>query len=60
MKRVPCSSCGADMVWATTVSGKPIPIDPEPVANGNIELELVEPPLAGPIARYVKPNQGEL
>lgn len=34
-----CSSCGADVFWRTTPAGRSIPIDPEPVIGGNIELE---------------------
>jgi len=31
-----CNSCGADIEWATTASGKSIPLDIEPAANGNL------------------------
>lgn len=34
-----CKSCGASVLWAVTQNDKAIPIDPTPVANGNIELE---------------------
>lgn len=30
--------CGAPVIWATTPRGKNIPLDPEPVAGGNLEL----------------------
>jgi hypothetical protein len=34
-----CRSCGAGILWAiSTASGKPIPIDPQPVDNGNVRL----------------------
>ena len=34
-----CRSCGASIVWAVTgAARKPIPLDAEPVADGNIEL----------------------
>jgi hypothetical protein len=34
-----CRSCHAKIVWAVTTKGRPIPIDPEPVPDGNIILE---------------------
>lgn len=33
-----CGSCGAPVTWAKTAAGKVIPLDPEPVANGNVLL----------------------
>lgn len=38
----PCRSCGADVLWAVTSRGKPIPIDPEPRPDGNIVVDPVE------------------
>ena len=35
-----CSSCKARIIWARTGSGKPIPLDLEPVADGNVELDV--------------------
>lgn len=37
-RSVPCSSCGKPMVWVKTVNGKAMPIDAEPVADGNLVL----------------------
>jgi hypothetical protein len=31
-----CKSCGAPIRWAKTVSGKSMPVDVEPAANGNV------------------------
>ncbi len=32
-----CRSCNADIVWAVTdKNGKPIPLDPDPVSDGNV------------------------
>ena len=31
-----CRSCGADVEWVQTEAGKRMPVDAEPVANGNI------------------------
>ncbi len=33
-----CRSCGAQIIWATTAAGHVIPLDAEPVENGNISL----------------------
>lgn len=35
-----CSSCRADIVWATTRDGKPIPLDPQPRFYGNLTIQL--------------------
>jgi hypothetical protein len=34
-----CRSCKAPIRWAVTVGGHTMPIDPEPVADGNLRLE---------------------
>lgn len=31
-----CRSCGARVRWVKTVNGKPMPLDPQPSARGNI------------------------
>ena len=36
-----CRSCGAEIIWATTPAGKPMPLDPERVPGGNIDVEVV-------------------
>lgn len=42
-----CFSCGAEIVWALTEKGKRMPVDAEPVADGNLELDVrTDPPLA--------------
>lgn len=33
-----CRSCGAPIRWEVTVNDKRIPLDPEPVANGNLGI----------------------
>lgn len=38
MNTVPCSSCGAPMLFVKTSKGKMIPLDPEPCPDGNIFL----------------------
>lgn len=49
-----CRSCPAPIVWAlTAVKRKPIPIDPEPVDDGNIVLERMDGELvAFPISLF--------
>ena len=33
-----CSSCGAAVIWTTTHNGKRMPVDAEPVEDGNVRL----------------------
>lgn len=33
-----CKACSAPIIWAVTNTGKAIPIDAQPVANGNVVL----------------------
>lgn len=33
-----CRTCKAPIVWARTRTGMAIPLDPEPVPNGNVEV----------------------
>jgi hypothetical protein len=52
-----CRSCKKPIVWAETEKGRRIPIDPEPVNDGNITLHERErflPPLA--IVRFSIPT----
>ena len=44
-----CRSCRKQVIWATTVKGKPMPVDAEPSAAGNVLLQLV----AGDVAAIV-------
>lgn len=48
-----CRSCGAEILWSETMTGKKIPLDPEQVLGGNIVLEA-----EGALARIVKPEPG--
>lgn len=34
-----CRSCNAEIIWAVTATGKRMPVDAAPSANGNIHLE---------------------
>lgn len=35
-----CRSCDAEILWCKTLKGKSIPVDPDPVKGGNLELVL--------------------
>lgn len=43
-----CRSCGAQIIWAVTASGSKMPVDAEPVENGNLILRKTESE-SGPI-----------
>ncbi|MFD3431133.1 hypothetical protein [Nocardia fluminea] len=48
-----CRSCSAPIAWRRTAEGKRIPLDPEPVAGGNLMIAgngtaLVVGPTASP------------
>lgn len=47
-----CKSCGDPIEWRQTPAGKRIPIDPEPVEGGNLEL------VGQSIAKVVKAGTG--
>jgi hypothetical protein len=34
----PCKGCGKPVIWATTANLRPMPVDPEPAAEGNVVL----------------------
>ena len=56
-----CKGCSAVMIWATTEGGSAIPLNPDPVAGGNIVMTSV-PGAGGPDApsslraTYVTPD----
>ena len=33
-----CDSCGAEILWVKTIKGKSMPLDAQPVVDGNIVL----------------------
>lgn len=37
-----CRSCGAEILWAVTTSGKRMPVDATPEPYGNVQLETVD------------------
>jgi hypothetical protein len=60
-----CRSCKAPIIWAIARTGRPMPVDVEPIAGGNIELDEQQAtpqalrPLA-PLARLVRAEPGVL
>jgi hypothetical protein len=47
LERGHCRSCDAPIIWATTPTGKAMPIDAEPVEGGNVVIfDGPEGPLA--------------
>ena len=53
-----CESCGADILWAVAEAGtKLIPLDRDPVADGNVILVGARPTAHGaaPVARVLSP-----
>jgi hypothetical protein len=44
-----CSSCKQPILWAKTTTGKAIPLNPAPIAGGNLELK-------DGVARVVQPH----
>jgi hypothetical protein len=56
MKTV-CTSCGAPIIWAVTVSGAAMPVDVQPSARGNLLLEESEDPRQPPFATVVRGRQ---
>ncbi len=50
-----CRSCGARILWATTTNDRRIPIDADPVPDGNLVLTYPSP--AAALAIVVDPAQ---
>lgn len=50
-----CSSCGAPIRWAMTANGKPMPLDFEPVSNGNVVVRHGRAIIAG--MTILEPNE---
>ena len=45
-----CRSCDAPIIWATSKGGRTMPVDAEPVEDGNVELTERPGAFLGPIA----------
>lgn len=39
-KTARCKTCNAEIAWAITTTGKRMPVDVEPSANGNVMLRI--------------------
>jgi hypothetical protein len=46
-----CSSCHQRILWAKTSRGENIPLNPEPIVGGNLDL-------VDGVVRYVQPSGG--
>ena len=44
-----CSSCKQRIIWAKTTTGKAIPLNPDPIVGGNLDL-------VDGVARVVQPH----
>ncbi len=47
-----CRSCRRPIRWCKTPLGKRMPIDPDPVSTGNLEIE--DPRFDMPLVTYIK------
>lgn len=45
-----CRSCQAPIIWATSKGGKAMPVDAEPVDDGNVVLDERPGEYVGPVA----------
>ncbi len=43
----PCMSCRADIAWASTSDGRPLPVNAAPSPTGNVTLQLSNGALFG-------------
>jgi len=50
-----CRSCGADILWVVTVNGKAMPLDPDPVEDGNVTVEGGIATVLGPLEAVSEP-----
>ena len=50
-----CGSCHAEIRWGRTKAGKPIPVDAEPVEDGNLAVRLDEGELRTRVVRLGDP-----
>jgi hypothetical protein len=50
-----CRSCGAAIVWAVTTNNRRMPVDANPVPDGNLTLAYPSPG-AAPIAVHADPG----
>jgi len=58
MNQGTCTSCMAPILWASTEKGKAIPLDRDPVPDGNLVLVEVDPRDA-PVAMSISSIRGK-
>jgi hypothetical protein len=51
-----CRSCGAAIRWAVAVNGKRMPVDDQPMPDGNLILSDPTPGAYAPTVAYVDPG----
>jgi hypothetical protein len=51
-----CRSSGAPIRWATTINGKRMPVDDEPVSDGTLVLSDPAPDAYAPVALVIDPD----
>lgn len=60
MNQNKCTSCNAKIIWADTVKGRRIPLDAQPVDDGNMTLDYSRghdyPPLARVVSAQAPPR----
>ena len=52
-----CRSCGAPIVWCVTTAGKRMPVDSDPVENGNLVIVPQEGPWREPLVRVLAKDE---
>lgn len=59
-----CRACQAKIIWARTPNGKAMPVDGQPVEDGNVKLERVHGKLTafvlGPLELELEPDGVQL
>ena len=55
---ITCGTCGAEVIWCRTETGKRMPIDAKPCADGNLLLDASELlPTVRPVSRIGRVQQ---
>jgi hypothetical protein len=54
-----CTSCKAEIRWAITAGGHPMPLDVDPVTDGNLRLDLDDRAEGMPRVVVVPPSSRE-
>lgn len=53
-----CHQCGQNIIWVKSVSGNCLPVDPEPVRDGELIIitGIIQPPLPTPLELILGPE----